>query len=139
LQNRDELGRAEDTIGQLKLTPKRSSFDSPSFQLGMSTAGRRQSGGGGGEAAAEAARDLHLQTSVGRELGRIEKTPGMFLQNKHERGRVSPAGVSSTCHRLIGWDQICTQNTSFGTGSPQFERIGTKMHILDNFWDLQCN
>jgi hypothetical protein len=102
-------------------------------------AGRRRSGGSGGEAATEAAQELHLQTSVGRELRRIEKKPGMFLQDKHDRGRVSSATVSSTCLRLIGWDQIRSQNTSFGTGSPQFERFGTKMHMLDNYWDLQCN
>jgi hypothetical protein len=36
-----------------ELTPKRSSFDSSSSQLGMSTAARRRRSGGGGEAAAQ--------------------------------------------------------------------------------------
>jgi hypothetical protein len=134
-----EQRRARASRGEIELTPKRSSLDSPSFQLGMSTAGRRRSGGGGDEAAAAAARELHLQRSVWREWRRIEKKPGMFLQDFHDRGRVSSATVASTRRPLIGWDQICSQNSSFGTTSPQFERIGTKMHMLDNFWDLQCN
>jgi hypothetical protein len=66
-----EQRRARASRGEIELTPKRSSLDSPSFQLGMSTAGRRRRRSSGRSCAG-----VPLVDKLGRELEKNREETG---------------------------------------------------------------